>query len=357
MEADFLHGDEYYLWGNEMPIHPTKIMLLAGACMVLALPANAAINWSGYGELGGGGMPDSSPLYSTPLVLAGGAHVNAAFESGLNLQFDVEGTRDFFDITIPAGSYYDSPGLNRDKMTKYGVGIHLALRGDQYRLGGLASIGNSDWAHYNNRLVTVGVEGTWFLDRTTLFSQLTYSRAVQGEFAGTGLDSPYLYTGARYFFRDNLMFEADAGAGTIESNDMMYTRTDIGPVNTTVITSDTNYNGNALHWSTKIEYRFQDLPVSLAFDYRGSYATWSHWHTITASSSSGANFFCNASFTVHRTENLFMVKLRYYFGQDSLIANDRNGASISDYNPWYGVEPVSEGFAGNLWALYPPPSC
>ncbi len=325
--------------------------------MALTGPANAQINWSGFGELAGGGIPDSSPHSTTPLVLAGGAHVNAAFESGLNLQFDAEGTRDFFNIKDPAGRYPRDNFSNSDKMTKYGLGVHLDLRGDQYLVGGLASIGNSDWTRYNNRLVTVGVEGALFLDRTTLFSQLTYSRAVQGHFAGDGLDSPYLYTGARYFLRDNLMLEADAGAGTIETNDMMYTGTNVGPVDTTTFIIDTNYNGNALHWGTKVEYRFQDSPVSLAFDYRGSYSTWSYWHIVELRSSGGGRFNCNASFTVHRTENLFMLRLRYYFGQDSLIANDRNGASISDYNPWYGTEPVSEGFAGNLSALFPPPSC
>ena len=231
----------------------TRYLLFAGTCMALTASANAGTNWSGYGELSGGGIPDKSPSSSTPLVLTGGAHVNAAFESGLNLQFDAEGTRDFFSITNP----YISPGSNADNMTKYGVGIHLDLRGDQYRVGGLASIGNSDWAGYNNRLVTVGLEGAWFLDRTTFFSQLTYSRAVQGDFAGTGLNSPYLYTGTRYFLRDNLMLEADAGAGTLETNDMRFTTTSSGPVDTTTLTTDTNYNGNALHWGTKVEYRFQ----------------------------------------------------------------------------------------------------
>jgi hypothetical protein len=48
-----------------------------------------------------------------------------------------------------------------------------------------------------------------------------------------------------------------------------------------------------------------------------------------------------------RSENLVMLSLRYYFGQDSLIANDRKGASLKDYNPWYGADPVTEAFVGN----------
>jgi hypothetical protein len=34
-----------------------------------------------------------------------------------------------------------------------------------------------------------------------------------------------------------------------------------------------------------------------------------------------------------------MLGLRYYFGQGSLLSNDRSGASLEDYNPWYGTQP------------------
>jgi hypothetical protein len=44
--------------------------------------------------------------------------------------------------------------------------------------------------------------------------------------------------------------------------------------------------------------------------------------------------------------NLFRITLRYFFGQQSLIANDRTGAAMTDRNPWYGENPVTRAPAG-----------
>ena len=39
--------------------------------------------------------------------------------------------------------------------------------------------------------------------------------------------------------------------------------------------------------------------------------------------------------------------MRNYLGQNSLIANDRNGAGMNDHNPWSGAEPITEAFMGD----------
>ena len=329
-----------------MATNLARIMLVAGTGMALAVSANAEINWSGYGGLSSGlgtstyssqncWLPscgtyrthDSRSLWA----LAGDVHVSTVFDSGLSFQFDAEGNRSFFDGLTSL--YYPNIG----RVTKYGMGVHIDTTGDQYRVGEFVSIGNSDWANTNNRLVSAGLEGEWLFDRTTLFSQLVYSHAVQGTFFESGLNSWYLYTGARYFLSDNLMFEADTGAGTIESASIRFPY---------VGTSD---NGNILHWSAKAEYRFQGLPVSLLINYQGSYATWksynAYWEGIPCGH--GALAYERISATTRRTGNLFMLSLHYYLGQDSLLANDRNGAGMNDYNPWYGAEPITEAFMGN----------
>jgi hypothetical protein len=327
--------------------HLTKIMLLAGTCLALAAPANAQINWSGYGELSGGGGTSAlssqigdctsnscysfagSHLSHTPQVWAGEVHVNSEFATGQSIQLDLEG-RNLRDASSPSYAY------NSDKVTSYGMGVHFALTGDQYRVGEFISVGNSDGQYSKNRLVTGGLEGEWFFDRFTVLSQITYSRAAQGDFVDSGLNSLYLYTGGRYFAFDNLMFEADAGAGTIESTPLRPTGTGV------------SYNGNAVHWSAKAEYRFQDFPISLLFNYQGSYSTWqsdsARWMRLPCGSS---DVYVRNTQNWRRSENLVMLSLRYYFGQDSLIANDRKGASLKDYNPWYGADPVTEAFVGN----------
>ena len=318
-----------------------KITLLALACMMMVVPANAGINLSGYGELGSGiGTSASSTYYcfgssdascgssgvhssNTPWDLAGSLHLSTVVDTGVNLQLDVEGKN---VRESPSPDDY----FNYDKATTYGVGIHLDATIDEFRVGELISIGNANGAFFNNRLVSAGLEGAWLLNRTTLFSQLIYSHAVQGDFSDSGLNSLYLYTGARYFLRDNLMFEADAGAGTIESTRLQS------------MAAGTNYNGHAAQWSAKAEYRFSDLPVSLLFNYQGSYSIWRSFNAawVPIPCGHGRLDYYSTTGTMRRTENLFMLSLHYYFGQDSLIANDRNGAGMNDYNPWYGAESV-----------------
>lgn len=344
-----------------MPMHPTKILLLAGACLVLAAPANAGVDLSGYGELSAAiALPSQSQricnLYSsapcspygqfapsTPSALAAGAHVNIVLNSGLNLQFDAEGNL----TTLRHIQTFESSSTAR--VTKYGMGVHLDRSGDIYRWGGLVSVGNSDngWSH--NRLISGGLEGERFFDRFTLFSQLTYSRAIQGDFSSSGLNSWQLHAGARYFYLDNLMFEANAGDAVIGSGELQTLQTYSSPTFTYYTFTDTDYSGNALQWSAKAEYRLDDFPASLALSYQGSYATWqSYIRGISPPPPCGRSFsFFSMSNEFRRTDNLFMLSLRYYFGRDSLIANDRSGAGMSDYNPWYGVQPVAEAYAGS----------
>jgi hypothetical protein len=213
------------------------------------------------------------------------------------------------------------------------MGIHLDLTRDQYRIGALVSIGNSDLKYADNRFVSAGLEVAWFFDRTTVFSQLIHSHAIQGDEAGRGLRSWYLYTGARHFLRDNLMLEADAAAGSM-------TDTNVGGGFDWFTSSD---NGHALHWSTKVEYRFEELPVSVALSYFGTYLNWHRYDAGWEGVPCGPVTYTSIDSTWHRTDTLFMLNLRYYFGRESLIANDRHGASMNDYNPWYGAEAVMEG--------------
>ena len=120
-----------------MPRHLTKIMLFAGACMALAVPANAETNWSGYGELSGGigpsfssaikncsGIYCSTHYSNTPTDMAGCVHVSMVFDSGLSLQFDAEGNSRFL------GGSTSSYIPNFGRVTKYGVGVHLDATGD-----------------------------------------------------------------------------------------------------------------------------------------------------------------------------------------------------------------------------------
>lgn len=347
----------------------SKFMLFAGACLALAAPAYAGLDLFGYGELGAGislsalSTPSHSCLTwgsqqycgssdfhdsSTPKDFAGSIHIGTPIYAGLSLQLDLEGKRLFLG-TLP--SQFNPYQFVSRRVNKYGLGVHLDWTDDDYRVGWIASIGDSDWmSQYNNRLVSAGLEGEWFLDRFTFLSQAIYSHAVSGPFmgrswTGRGLNSWYLYSGARYFFRDNLMFETDVGAGTVTNGGSWF---------------GGESNGGMLHWSTKAEYRLEEYPVSFVLDYQGSYGTWSRHTAESGDYGPGGpppgwlvHFSYDDTHTWRRSENLLMLRVRYYIGPDSLIANDRKGAGLSDYNPWYGVEPVTEPFLGDGRFLTP----
>jgi len=347
-----------------------KIVFIGATWLALAVPAEADITLSGYGELGTGGgfyhvSPDYvgsiSPNYNGSIhalgTMSGAAHVNLAFDNGVNLQFDAEGQKDFFDLGDSFGGIRTN---GFDKSTTYGFGAHFNLGDDDYRFGFLGSMGNVEWGNGAYQLYSTGLEGAWFLDRTTLFSQLVYSDTRRR----VDLRSLFLRMGARYFLEDNLMLGAHLGAGVIDATPSTSYMPFPGSPPSSGISAlylvgiggrGGIGNGNMLNWGTGAEYRFTDWPLSLGFDYRGSYATWRNLDVITFYWSNGSSYSCNGSLTYHRTEHLFMVRLRYYFGLESLFANDRKGASMNDYNPWYGAEPIAEADSGI--SGWPPPAC
>jgi hypothetical protein len=119
------------------------VIVFATTCMTFAVPANADIDWSGYGELSAGigtstmsdresscqpcGYSDNS---NTPTDLAGGLHVSTTSDAGLSLQFDGKANTRY----LSGLQYYGYSNIVR--VTKYGTGIHLDIAKDRYRVGG-----------------------------------------------------------------------------------------------------------------------------------------------------------------------------------------------------------------------------
>jgi len=324
---------------------------LCGTSLALAVPATA-VDWSGYGQVsGGGGVYNATPLYNVPHVnpqwtMAGGAHINLNFDAGPDIQLDAEGARNFFAFALPTG--WSGLGRNRRADT-YGFGAHMDVHGENFRAGYLLSFGNTKW-------MSAGLEGALYLERVTLFSQFTYSTALSSHYPVEHPDYFYLHTGGRYFLLDNLMFELEAGAGVIDAVHAPLTSSSTitgisgGITQSVTITGISGgTNGNMLHWSAKAEYRLGWLPMSIGLDYQGSYENARFIQSDSFKFSPGGGYTCNLGRRSNRTENIVMLKLRYYFGQDTLLANDRNGAAMNDYNPLYGAEPVLATSSGVFW--------
>jgi hypothetical protein len=284
--------------------------LLAGVC---AAPAMAA-SFTGFGELGAGigymtagynsaywydGTLDSTSTYhsqDTVTILSGAARGNIAFSGGLGLQLDAEG---------------QSTGYGRYSYSTSGIGAHLYQRSDDWLYGGLLSIGQSS----GDRAVTVGLEAQYLLPDTTIYGQISYSAFVQGYMNEDGQDSVNAFISVRHFVTDHIMLSGTvsgyAGSQKYESSSYV-----------------DKESFNALQWEVKGEYLFEDVPLSLYASYVGSYGVLREseddspyayaWHTVA-------------------NQNVIMIGIRYYFGQDTLLTNDRTGATLEDRNAWYGA--------------------
>jgi hypothetical protein len=244
------------------------------------------------------------------LNLGGSAHGNIAFDSGLGLQFDVSG---------------QDRGYGSNSTSGFGIGTHIYQRDADFLYGGFVSIGDS----YNGRLVTAGLEGQAYLDKFTLYTQASYSTAIQGTLERYNTDSWNLHTEARYFYTDNIVFSGGLGASLAHKN-WSWEGVDYS-----------NYNAGILQWDLRAEYFLDELPLSLFAAYQGSNVTWHdnelYW------------YYPDTNKALYRN-NTIMLGLRFYFGRNSLLANDRSGASLEDYNPWYGTQPDLITANGN----YPP---
>jgi hypothetical protein len=298
-----------------------KSLLLAGTSAAMLVPAASAASFSGYGELFAGagyqtnsnqeielcsgtqcgsyGSHDQADLSS----VGGSAHGNINFDSGLGLQFDVEGQDQGY------GSY---------SYSNTGGGVHLYKRNADYLWGGFVSIGDPG----GSRVVTAGLEGQVFLDKITLYSQLSYSAGIQGYLQREGVESWNLHTEVRYFYSDNIAFSAGLGA---EASDYNYSYSSGSDVYS-------GHNG-LLQWDLRAEYLLDDLPLSLFVAYQGGYQA-PHYND---NYSGGSDVYVGRNVI---SSNTFLLGLHFYFGQTSLIDNDRSGASLKDYNPWYGVQPA-----------------
>lgn len=295
--------------------------LLASVC---AAPATAA-SFSGFGELGAGvgylsvGYNDTywydGTLQSTNIghynetitILNGAARGNIAFGGGLGLQLDVEG---------------QSIGYGKWSSSTSGIGAHLYQRSDEWLYGGLLSIGQSS----GDRAVTVGLEAQYLLPDTTIYGQISYSAFVQGYMYEDGQDSLNGFVSVRHFITDHIMLSGTlagyAGAQKYESSSYVDSE-----------------SFNALQWELRGEYLFEEVPLSLYASYVGSYG-------LIRSREDNGMYLYNYHTTAN--QNAIMIGIRYYFGQDSLLTNDRTGATLEDRNVWYGsVNPFSYyGYGG-----------
>ena len=165
--------------------------------------------------------------------------------------------------------------------SSYNVGGHLFTRNGNYLLGGFANYGNVDVDGGDEAdFWTVGLEGQYYLSRTTLDGSLSYGEGDDIDAEFTGLD-----LGATHFLTDNFSFNGGVGFGTIEGS---------------------GFYVDTVSYGLGGEYQFASAPISL-------FGGWQHAEIDDLDSDADS----------------INVGVRYNFGGQTLLERNRSGASLS----------------------------
>lgn len=241
-------------------------LLGATAALAIAAPGVAAAQ-SAYIDLG----------YSTGEVEVGPFEADAdGWTLGGAAAWDGNGTLGFqFDALL--GNTDVDGGDDTDT---FNVGGHLFSRNSGHLVGGFVNIGEIDFGGGDELdYWSFGLEGQWYLSRTTLDGALSYSDADDANAEMLAFD-----VGLTHFVNDNFSLGGDLGFGSIENG---------GP-NTDV--STLGLGG---------EYQFVSAPISIFGGYRHSEID-----------------------DVNVESDALTVGVRYNFG-GSLFDRNRSGASLA----------------------------
>jgi hypothetical protein len=181
----------------------------------------------------------------------------------------------------------------------FGGGLHAGWRDPELgSLGAFGAVGNlriNDLDGKDPKTVAwgIGLEGQLYFDSTTVYLQTGY---LDREPVSSGGDKDALKNAGflrgvgRYFCGENLEFQAEAS----------YAQGKMDPDGDNVLIAG---------WGAEVEYRLADTPIAGFVGYTGAY--------YFQDDDSDKLF-----------ENRIGFGVRVYFGQPSLKANDRHGASL-----------------------------
>lgn len=239
-----------------------KYLLGAAALLAISAPGVAAAQ-SGYVDLG----------YQSTEVEAGGLEADGdGWTIGGATAWGGDGT---FGVQLDA-LYGDA-----EDTSTYSIGGHLFTRNSNYLFGGFASYGNTDVDGGDEvDAWTVGLEGQYYLSRTTFDAAVSYGKGDDLDAEFTGLD-----LGATHFLTDNFSFGGNLGFGNIESG---------------------GADADTMTYGLGAEYQFASAPISI-------FGGWQHIELDDADADA----------------DTLGLGVRYNFGGTTLLERNRSGASLS----------------------------
>ncbi len=264
------------------------------------------------------GFPATEFKYNGGWVLGGAGRAN--WWATPNVSFQLDGQAEGTQYRIPDAFFF--PGLSgRASTLAWLVAGHANWRDPQRGLvgvfggfgdaggNGLTAVGGQTGVRHG----LIGAEGQVYWNMLTLYGQAGYDSTIgmgDGGFM-SNVHQWFVRGTGRYFFGPNLMLEATGqyANGTIEH----------GLFFGLAATPNTDFN--TLLWRLKGEWRPGMMPFSVFAVYEGSR---SDFDTMPA---------FGAPFTEKVTDDRVMAGVRVYLGEDTLLGNDRHGATLDIRDP------------------------
>lgn len=253
-------------------------------------------NWGGDGNHYRG--------YNTSF--GGNARVNFWLSPRTSLQIDVDG-EGTDSIAAWENDYNKANGRYNMDIAAHWAWWRDPTRGALAVFANITKAGNIYYSSYNGDMVQglIGFEGQYYMNNWTWYGQLGYmARLNQNASGGYGMsprDTLFARGVARYFYTPNDRLQAEIGfarsGGQCAYNDCG-----------TYGTSHPTY----VNWGAVYEHRFAGSMWSMYGEYAG--------FRVSGRNDSDGSF--------HATSNNLMGGIRLHFGQPTLLAEDRNGATF-----------------------------
>jgi hypothetical protein len=253
-----------------------------------------------------GGTCREEPWDFDGWVLGGAGRANYWISPAMSVQLDAQAEGTSYKGDHP---FFDSGHVSTHS---YLIGGHLNWRNAQSGLLGVFVGAGDAGGGFGQavRHVVVGGEGQLYWNQLTLYIQGGYD-AVAGSPASDHLNANawFVRGTGRYFFTPNTLLE-----GTV-----LYANGEIEYENFLPASGPTNGFETWL-WEAKLEHRFAATPFSLFAKYRGSETK---FDPILFAQTD------ELKITDHRV----VVGLKLFMGQETLLSNDRNGATLDIIDP------------------------
>ncbi|MDR7220277.1 hypothetical protein [Aminobacter aminovorans] len=269
------------LAGIVLALSSTSVFAADTVQPIVEEPVAAGPRVSGHVEAYLGGLwIDTEGGNENGWVAGGAARLNYPIDARWNIQGDV-----FAD-----GVWFDEGDIN-----SYGAALHGYWRDpSSFALGAFATINGygGDSGPEDIYSFTVGPEGQVYFDNLTLYAQAYYGQLRQSGFS-EHLDIWGVRGVARYFAQPNLRFDAELGYRSVDISD---------GADTVSAALQGNYRFDGTPWTVFGRYQFDHL--------------------------SGVS---SESVNIHK----LVLGIRATFGADTLLDEDRNGATMDTARSTY----------------------